>query len=74
MIVSRRFKHFIVDNFLSKSLGNLVKQMEIIHETSVEVIETKKKALAEGDEALKRQIAQGRDIMSILCAYFPNYT
>ena len=38
-----------------------------MYNTSVEIVESKKKALAGGDDALERQIAQGKDIMSILC-------
>ena len=38
-----------------------------MYNTSVEILEAKKKALAGGDDALERQIAQGKDIMSILC-------
>lgn len=41
--------------------------IDTLHNTSVEIVETKKKALAGGDEELKDQIAKGKDIMSILC-------
>ena len=42
--------------------------VDVLHDTSVEIFETKKKALEEGDEA---QIGQGKDILSILSAYLP---
>jgi len=40
--------------------------VDVFHETSVEIFETKKKALQEGDEALAAQIGRGKDIISIL--------
>ena len=36
------------------------------HEFSVKVYEEKKRALEEGDEAVTRQLGQGKDILSIL--------
>lgn len=41
--------------------------IDIMYNTSVEIFEAKKKALEEGDEAVERQVAKGKDIMSILC-------
>ncbi len=38
-----------------------------MHNTSVEIFEAKKRALGEGDEAVERQVAMGKDVMSILC-------
>lgn len=40
-----------------------------MHQMAVEVFTTKKKALDEGDEALARQVDEGKDIMSIFCLY-----
>ena len=40
--------------------------VDVMYNTSVEIFESKKKALAEGDEALATQIGKGKDIMSIL--------
>ena len=42
---------------------------DIMHERSVLIYNLKKDALEKGDEALKHQIGEGRDIMSILCEY-----
>ena len=42
---------------------------DIMHERSVLIYNLKKDALEQGDEALKHQIGEGRDIMSILCEY-----
>ena len=43
--------------------------VDVLHNTSVEIYEGKKKALEEGDEAVTQQIGQGNDIISILSAY-----
>ncbi len=38
-----------------------------MHEQSVRLYNAKHAALEQGDEALKRQLGQGKDLMSILC-------
>ena len=43
--------------------------VDVLHNTSVEIYEGKKKALEEGDEGVTQQIGQGNDIISILSAY-----
>ncbi|KAG2007200.1 cytochrome p450 [Coprinopsis cinerea AmutBmut pab1-1] len=63
-----RFRRFVVD-ILSIFWGNLRRVrdiVDIITNTSVTIYEEKKKALAEGDEALQNQIGRGKDIISIL--------
>lgn len=37
-----------------------------MHERSVQIFNDKKAALASGDETIKHQIGEGRDVMSIL--------
>jgi hypothetical protein len=49
-----------------KTLHNIRDLSDLLHKTSLEIFEGKRKALAEGDEAVERQIGQGKDIMSIL--------
>lgn len=41
--------------------------VDILHGNSVHVLEAKKEALKQGDEAVVEQIGKGKDIMSILC-------
>jgi len=65
-IGTRRFQRFVVDHFPWKPLQDFVKIVDVMHETSVEVYEAKKRALEEGDEVVEKQIARGKDIMSIL--------
>lgn len=52
-----------------KTLHKLRDIIDTMHETSVEILESKKKALEEGDEAVALQVGQGKDILSILCEY-----
>lgn len=42
---------------------------DVLHNICVEIFESKKKALAEGDIAVSKQIGQGKDILSILSKY-----
>ncbi|KAF9477913.1 cytochrome P450 [Pholiota conissans] len=63
-----RFRKFIVDYLLLpfplvKELKEIV---DVLYGTSVGIYETKKKLLAEGDEAVSSQIGRGKDIISIL--------
>ena len=61
-----RFRRAIVDLIPSKHVKKLRDIIDVLHSTSVEILETKKKALQEGDQALAAQISRGKDIMSIL--------
>jgi hypothetical protein len=74
-IGTRRFQRFVVDHFPWKSLQEFAKIIDVMHETAVEVYETKRKALEEGDEVVERQLAKGKDIMSILsaCLFFKRF-
>ena len=49
-----------------KALQDIKEISDTMHRTSVEIFESKKQALLEGDEAVAKQIAQGKDIMSVL--------
>ena len=65
-----KFRRFVMDFLPWKSLHDLRDIVDIIDNTSVEIFEGKKKALEEGDETVTQQIGQGKDIMSILSAYW----
>ena len=60
-----------MDLIPSEAVKRLRDIVDIFHETSVEILETKKEALRRGDQALSAQIGQGKDIISILCAISP---
>ena len=47
-------------------LQELSRIVSILNRRSVEIYEDKKRALKQGDEAVLRQIGEGKDIMSIL--------
>ncbi|KAF8971842.1 cytochrome P450 [Flammula alnicola] len=61
-----KFRRFVVDILPWKNLHAVRDIVDVLYHTSVEIFESKKKALSEGDEALANQIGQGKDIMSIL--------
>ena len=63
-----RIRRALVDLIPSETVQRLRDIINIFHETSVEILETKKEALRRGDQALAAQIGQGKDIISILCA------
>jgi hypothetical protein len=60
------FRRWIVNTLPWKDAHQLRDIVDILHNTSVEIFESKKKALADGDEAVASQIGRGKDIMSIL--------
>ncbi|KAF5342991.1 hypothetical protein D9758_013699 [Tetrapyrgos nigripes] len=54
-------------NMIPWKVGHHLRDMsDYLWDTSKQIYEGKKKALAEGDEAVSRQIGMGKDIMSIL--------
>jgi len=61
-----KFRRFIVDLIPWKTLHQAREVVDIMHQTSVEIINSKKRALQEGDETVAKQIGQGKDIISIL--------
>lgn len=42
--------------------------IDLMYKTSVDIFESKKAALALGDEAVMKQVGEGKDIISVLCA------
>lgn len=52
-----------------KRIQKIKNLADIMHKTSVDIYESKMKALDEGDEAVTRQVGAGKDIMSILCKF-----
>ncbi|KAI0696779.1 cytochrome P450 [Cerioporus squamosus] len=56
----------IVEMIPSKPIQRLKDISDIMHERSVLIFNEKKAALEKGDDALKHQVGEGRDIMSIL--------
>jgi len=65
-IGSPRLRRFVVDTLPWKSLHELRDLSNVLYETSVEILESKKAALEAGDEAVRQQVGEGKDILSIL--------
>ena len=59
----------IADAIPHQGLHKLNSIVDTLNRRSIEIYEAKKRALEEGDEAVTKQIGEGRDIMSILSVY-----
>ena len=65
-----KFRRFILGILPWETLHKLRDISDVIHNTAVEIINLKKRALEDGDKAMARQIGQGKDILSILSRGF----
>lgn len=63
-----RLRRLMVNVLPWKSLRKLRDIIDIMHNTSTEIFDAKKKALEEGNEAVSKQVGRGKDILSILSA------
>jgi len=61
-----KFRRFIMDLLPWKTLHQLRDITDIMHDISVEIVKSKKRALEDGEEAMAGQIGKGKDILSIL--------
>ncbi|KAK7466277.1 hypothetical protein VKT23_005005 [Stygiomarasmius scandens] len=61
-----RMRRWVVDALPWKNLHRVRDMSDYMWKISKEIYETKKKAIAEGDEALEQQVGKGKDLMSIL--------
>jgi hypothetical protein len=61
-----KFRRFILNLIPWKTLHELRDISDVFHNTALEIVNSKKRALEDGDEAVARQISQGKDILSIL--------
>ncbi|KAG6915250.1 hypothetical protein DXG01_012524 [Tephrocybe rancida] len=61
-----QFRRWAVDHIPMKNLHIVRDVVDTWDRTTVEIFEGKKRALAEGDEALAKQVGQAKDLMSIL--------
>jgi hypothetical protein len=65
----RRFRRFIVDHLPWKNVRRLRDIVDVMYETSTNILDAKKRALQEDDDAVMRQIGRGQDIISVLSTY-----
>lgn len=56
-----------------KDLHRVRDMVDLMYDTSVEIYQGKKRALQQGDHAVAQQLAEGKDIMSLLSAYIWPY-
>lgn len=59
-------RRWIAQNVPIKRLNRAVQLTDIMDEMSREILNSKKAALKEGDDAIMHQVGEGKDIMSIL--------
>lgn len=65
-----RFRRWVVDNLLLNSkIQHLKGIVDLTYNNAKDLLEKKRLALKEGDEAMMQQIGEGKDIMSILCEH-----
>ncbi|KAF8633081.1 hypothetical protein AX15_001529 [Amanita polypyramis BW_CC] len=65
-LFSMKTRRQVVNLLPSKGLHKIRDMVDMMYELSVEVYESKKKNLMEGDDAVTRQIGAGKDILSVL--------
>jgi hypothetical protein len=61
-----RFRKFLVGLLPFENVRRLRSIVDVMYNTSNDILEAKKRALEEGDEAVARQIGKGKDIISVL--------
>lgn len=64
-----KFRRWVVDRFPWKPLREMRDIVDILQSTAEEVVETKRRAMAEGQEAVQKQVGRGKDVISILREY-----
>jgi len=43
--------------------------VDVMEDTSMQVLEEKKNAIAQGDDVVLQQVGQGKDLLSVLCVF-----
>ena len=67
------FRKFAAKYIPWKEWQNLVGIVDVMDHTSRHVFNSKKRALEMGDEAVLKQVGEGKDLTSILRTYLPPY-
>jgi hypothetical protein len=62
-----KFRRFLIDLQPLENVRQLRDIIDVMHNTSAEILEAKRRALQQGDEAVTKQIGGGKDIISVLC-------
>ena len=61
-------RRFLLDMAPSVLLQKVKGIVDVMAQTSTDIFREKLAALEQGDEAVMRQVGEGKDVMSILCA------
>ena len=63
------FRARLVDLFPHEGVQGLKRFIDVMHRRSIEIYREKVRALELGDEAVAKQVGEGKDIMSILSLF-----
>ena len=68
------FRRVVVGMIPIGAVRKMKEVIGILHEESVFIYESKKKALTEEEDSVVRQVGKGKDILSVLCEYLDRST
>ena len=66
-IVPAGWRRAVAEYIPSATLKRMMHLRDTVRQRSIDIYEEKKAALLKGDEAIKMQVGEGKDLMSILC-------
>lgn len=69
-IVPASWRRTVAELIPVPPLKRIMHIVDTLGTRSTEIFQAKKKALLAGDEALKEQVGEGKDLISVLCAFF----
>lgn len=69
-IVPAGWRRAVAERIPVRSLRNMIQIVDTLRTRSSAIFAEKKRALLAGDEALKQQVGEGKDLMSILRGSF----
>lgn len=64
-----RFRRFLLEMSPSPNLQKVKRTVDVMAETSNTIFREKRRSLQQGDEVVSQQVAEGKDVMSILCMF-----
>lgn len=62
------FRRFLLKLIPSADVKKSIEMSDVMHNTSTKIYQSKKDALAKGDDTVIEQVGRGKDVMSILRA------
>lgn len=67
-IVPAGWRRAVAERIPVRAMRDIIQIVNTLRTRSAAIFAEKKRALLAGDEALKEQVGEGKDLMSILCA------